>query len=48
VACGLADSGVTSLRQASGREADPTAVEAAVCAAFVARFGYDAVVEGRA
>ena len=45
VPCGLADSGVTSLREASGREADPAAVEAAMCETFVARFGYDATVE---
>lgn len=45
VPCGLADSGVTSLCEASGRQVDPAAVEAAVGDMFVARFGYDTVVE---
>jgi lipoate-protein ligase B len=45
VPCGLADTGVTSLEQASGTRPPRAAVEATVAAVFAARFGYDTVME---
>lgn len=47
VPCGLANAGVTSLAQASGRVPGLDAVETTIIAVFAAGFGYDAVVERR-